>query len=106
MRIKTCATTVVYVLALSAGVRAQKASGPPKGFDLAKIVPELQESGFQSIFDGKSARRLGLRFGFLARGADGEIIGEPLPGHQPKQNIFAFGRADNQPISTSNCNTN
>ena len=57
--------------------------------DLAKIIPHLEESGFTPIFDGKSLEGWDCDPDFW-RAADGEIIGETQPNHQPKQNIFCI----------------
>ena len=52
-------------------------------------VPPLQETGFQSIFDGKSLAGWDCDPDFW-RVEDGAIIGETNQTHQPKQNIFCI----------------
>ncbi len=59
------------------------------GQDLSKIIPPLKESGFTSIFDGKTLEGWDCDPDFW-RAAGGEIIGETQPDHQPKQNIFCI----------------
>jgi hypothetical protein len=61
------------------------------GFDLTKIVPRLEETGFTPIFDGKSIDGWDCDPDFW-RVEGGEIIGETRPDHQPKQNIFCIWR--------------
>jgi len=59
------------------------------GFDIKKLVPRLEESGFTPIFDGKSMDGWDCDPDFW-RVEGGEIIGETRPDHQPKQNIFCI----------------
>ncbi len=91
--LKNIAAAAVFMLALSVTSYGQQShpagGGPPKGFDLSKIVPELQETGFQSIFDGKSLDGWDCDSDFW-RVADGEIVGETRADHQPPQNIFCI----------------
>jgi hypothetical protein len=68
--------------------------GPPRNFDLSKIVPKLEETGFTQIFDGKSLESWDCDADFW-RAEGGEIIGETKPDHQPKQNIFCIWRGGN-----------
>jgi hypothetical protein len=57
--------------------------------DLSKIVPPLEESGFQSMFDGKTLSGWDCDSDFW-RVEDGAIVGESKLDHQPKQNIFCI----------------
>ncbi len=61
--------------------------GQPR--DLSKIVPPLEESGFQSMFDGKTLTGWDCDPDFW-RVQDGAIVGESKLDHQPKQNIFCI----------------
>jgi hypothetical protein len=54
-------------------------------------VPALAETGFQSIFDGKSLSGWDGDPDFW-RAENGEIIGETKADHQPKQNTFLIWR--------------
>jgi Domain of Unknown Function (DUF1080) len=68
-------------LVLAGGAAAQR--GP--------AVAPLAESGFTSIFDGKSLTAWDCDPDFW-RVADGTMIGETTADHQPKQNIFCIWR--------------
>jgi hypothetical protein len=57
--------------------------------DLSKIVPPLEESGFQSMFDGKTLGGWDCDTDFW-RVEDGAIVGESKLDHQPPQNIFCI----------------
>lgn len=54
-------------------------------------VKPLAESGFQSIFDGKSMAGWDGDTDFW-RVENGELVGETRPDHQPKQNTFLIWR--------------
>ncbi len=54
-------------------------------------VPELTETGFQSIFDGRTLNGWDGDPDFW-RVESGEIIGETRADHQPKQNTFLIWR--------------
>lgn len=54
-------------------------------------VPPLAETGFQSIFDGKSLSGWDGDPAFW-RVENGEIIGETKADHQPAQNTFLIWR--------------
>jgi hypothetical protein len=58
-------------------------------FDPAKVVPALEEAGFQPIFDGKSMSGWDCDADFW-RVEDGAVVGESKLDHQPKQNIFCI----------------
>jgi 3-keto-disaccharide hydrolase len=58
-------------------------------FDPTKVVPPLDESGFQPIFDGKTLNGWDCDSDFW-RAEDGAIVGESKLDHQPKQNIFCI----------------
>ncbi len=64
------------------------AQGAP---DPAKLVPPLDETGFQPIFDGKSLGGWDGDPDFW-RVEKGAIVGETSPTHQPKQNTFCIWR--------------
>ena len=53
------------------------------------VVPVLPETGFQTIFDGKSLSGWDCDPDFW-RVEGGEMIGETRVDHQPKQNIFCI----------------
>jgi hypothetical protein len=73
------ASLAMLVLALSAEAQ-----------DTKKLaVQPLEESGFQSIFDGKSLTGWDCDPDFW-RAEDGAIVGETKIDHQPKQNIFCI----------------
>lgn len=77
---KRIAKSGVWLLAV--GMCAQQ-------HDLSKIVPPLEESGFQSMFDGKTLEGWDCDTDFW-RVEDGAIVGESKLDHQPKQNIFCI----------------
>jgi hypothetical protein len=77
---KRIAKSGVWLLAV--GLCAQQ-------HDLSKIVPPLEESGFQSMFDGKTLEGWDCDIDFW-RVEDGAIVGESKLDHQPKQNIFCI----------------
>lgn len=54
-------------------------------------VPPLAETGFQTIFDGRTLNGWDGDTDFW-RVENGEIIGETRPDHQPKQNTFLIWR--------------
>jgi hypothetical protein len=81
---------------LTAGAWAQQpGQAPPAGrsgrghFDLSKLIPPMEETGFQPIFDGKSLNGWDCDTDFW-RVQDGAIVGESKMDHQPKQNIFCI----------------
>ena len=57
--------------------------------DISKIVPPLEESGFQSMFDGKTFGGWDCDTDFW-RVEGGAIVGESKLDHQPPQNIFCI----------------
>ncbi len=59
--------------------------------DPATLVPPLQETGFQTIFDGKTLTGWDADPDFW-RVQNGAITGETNPTHQPKQNTFCIWR--------------
>jgi len=59
--------------------------------DPASLVPPLAESGFQSIFDGKTMAGWDADPDFW-RVEGGAIVGETTPKHEPKQNTFCIWR--------------
>lgn len=60
-------------------------------FDPAKIVPPLEETGFQSIFDGKTLSGWDADPDFW-KVENGAIAGQTSATHQPKQNTFCIWR--------------
>lgn len=56
---------------------------------LSKLIPPVQESGFEQIFDGKTLNGWDCDLSFW-RVEGGGIIGETKPDHQPKQNTFCI----------------
>lgn len=59
--------------------------------DPSKLVPPLEESGFQPIFDGKSMQGWDADPDFW-RVEGGVLIGETTAEKQPKQNTFVIWR--------------
>ena len=59
--------------------------------DPATLVPPFPETGFQSIFDGKTLTGWDADPDFW-RVENGAIVGETSPTHQPKQNTFCIWR--------------
>src|SRR5688572_9150918 len=53
------------------------------------IVPPLEETGFQQIFDGQSLKGWDCDPEFW-RAEGGQMIGETRPDHQPKYNVFCI----------------
>jgi hypothetical protein len=60
--------------------------------DPATLVPPLPETGFQSIFDGKTLTGWDADPDFW-RVENGAISGQTTPTHQPKQNTFCIWRS-------------
>ncbi len=60
----------------------------------ANMIPPIEESGFQQIFDGKSLAGWDADPDFW-RVENASIVGETKAGHQPKQNIFCIWRGGN-----------
>src|SRR5579871_3024311 len=79
------------VIVLSAGALLRARAAAQNKLDPAKLVPPLQESGFQTIFDGKTMGGWDADPEFW-RVEGGAIVGETSPTHQPKQNIFCIWR--------------
>jgi hypothetical protein len=87
----------LMLLVLSAGIYARQ-NAPAKapdgsanhGFpDLSKLIPPMEETGFQQIFDGKSLKNWDCDAEFW-RAENGVLIGESKLNHQPKQNTFCI----------------
>jgi hypothetical protein len=88
-------TKVLILVAVSAAI-AVLAQAPGQGGggfprDLAKLIPPLEESGFQAIFDGKSLAGWDGDSKFW-RVENGTIVGETAADKQPKQNTFLIWR--------------
>jgi hypothetical protein len=84
------------ISAIAAGVNAQQPAGrgPAAATGTAtppSQVPPLSETGFQSIFDGRTLNGWDGDPDFW-RVEGGEIIGETRQDHQPKQNTFLVWR--------------
>lgn len=86
----------VFAAVLTTGIWAQQLGPAPAGgrgprghFDLSKMVPPMEETGFKPIFDGKSLDGWDCDTDFW-RVEDGAIVGESKLDHQPKQNIFCI----------------
>lgn len=60
--------------------------------DPASLVPPLPETGFQTIFDGKTLAGWDADPGFW-RVEGGAIVGETSSSHQPRQNTFCIWRS-------------
>ena len=84
-----CLITVMVAAQQGPPTGAQKGKGKGGPRDITKIIPPLEETGFTPIFDGKSLEGWDCDPDFW-HAADGEIIGETRPDHQPKQNIFCI----------------
>src|SRR5579884_193832 len=89
---------LLFALAASAGFLSaqQPAPAPARrggGFprDLSKLIPPLAETGFQSIFDGKSLEGWDGDPKFW-RVEDGAIVGQTTTEKQPAQNTFLIWR--------------
>jgi hypothetical protein len=83
---------LIVIAALAASItsragaqQAPQGRGMPGGFG----VKPLEETGFQSIFDGKTLNNWDCDTDFW-RVEGGAMIGETKPDHQPKQNIFCI----------------
>jgi hypothetical protein len=57
--------------------------------DMSKMIPPVEETGFQKIFDGKSLNGWDCDPDFW-RVENGSIVGQTKTDHQPKQNIFCI----------------
>jgi hypothetical protein len=73
------------VLLLRGRILAQRAPNP------AALLPPIEETGFQSIFDGKTLTGWDADPDFW-RVNGGAIVGETSATHQPKQNTFCIWR--------------
>lgn len=80
---------------LATGLWAQQTGQTPPArgqrghFDITKLIPPMEETGFQPIFDGKSLNGWDCDPDFW-RVEGGAIVGESKLDHQPKQNIFCI----------------
>lgn len=100
---KTARICLALGALVSLAASAQQGAGtPPAGapaaarrpggrMNPANMVPPLEESGFQQIFDGKSMNGWDADPDFW-RVENGAIVGETQAGRQPKQNIFCIWR--------------
>jgi hypothetical protein len=65
--------------------------GPGRGAGRGPIVPPLEETGFQPIFDGKTMAGWDGEPGFW-RVEDGALVGQTTTEKQPAQNTFLIWR--------------
>ncbi|HWZ31244.1 MAG TPA: DUF1080 domain-containing protein [Bryobacteraceae bacterium] len=79
------------VLALAPGLLWRGRLVAQRTPDTNALVPPLEESGFRSIFDGKTLTGWDADPGFW-RVESGAITGETSATHQPKQNTFCIWR--------------
>ena len=77
---------IALCLCSAAFAQQPKPAAPP-----ASPVPPLAETGFQSIFDGRTLNGWDGDPDFW-RVENGEIVGETRADHQPKQNTFLLWR--------------
>jgi hypothetical protein len=82
-------TKTVLTIALFGFVTLLPAQRP--GFDLAKIVPQLEETGFTPMFNGNSLEGWDCDPDFW-KVEGGVITGLTTKDHQPKQNTFCIWR--------------
>lgn len=68
--------------------KGPRRGGPP---DLASLIKPLEETGFKSIFDGKSMDGWDADPNFW-RVENGALVGETTKEKQPKQNTFVIWR--------------
>jgi len=90
--VSSVALGFVLSFALAKGVNAQQRSSSSNhgGSDeLSKLIPPLQETGFDPIFDGKTLNGWDCDPDFW-RVDEGAIVGETTLSHQPKQNTFCI----------------
>ncbi len=83
---------LIGICLLAAGTQLAQQGGAPKGArpgPRGPMVGPLEESGFQSIFDGKSLSGWDCDPDFW-RAENGVMTGETTATHQPKQNIFCI----------------
>jgi hypothetical protein len=85
------ACALVFAAAVYAQQPAQGPAAPATRahFDLSKLIPPMDETGFKPIFDGKSLEGWDCDPDFW-RVEGGAIVGESKMDHQPKQNIFCI----------------
>lgn len=88
-RIALAAGCVFAATALLASGQARQ-SGRPK-MNIADLVKPLDETGFKSIFDGKTLAGWDGDSNFW-RVEEGAIVGQTLADKQPKQNTFLIWR--------------
>jgi len=65
--------------------------GGPGRRSPGNLIPPIEETGYQQIFDGKSLTGWDADPAFW-RVENGAIVGETKADHQPKQNIFCIWR--------------
>jgi hypothetical protein len=94
--IRALALFAGFAVVLTTAVLAQQPAKAPGGrrgprghFDLSKLIPTMEETGFKQIFDGKSLNGWDCDTDFW-RVENGAIVGESKLDHQPKQNIFCI----------------
>ena len=94
--IRALALFAGFAVVLTTAVLAQQPAKAPGGrrgprghFDLSKLIPPMEETGFKQIFDGKSLNGWDCDTDFW-RVEVGAIVGESKLDHQPKQNIFCI----------------
>lgn len=80
------------LLALAPAVLLPAALPAQHKLDPATLVPPLPETGFQTIFDGKTLTGWDADSDFW-RVENGAIVGETSRTHQPQQNTFCIWRA-------------
>jgi len=95
-RPQTWTSTPLLLLLLCITAVAQQQAPPPGGRGRGSggrgnMFLTLDETGFKSMFDGKSLDRWDCDANFW-RVVDGAIVGETTAGHQPPQNIFCIWR--------------
>lgn len=83
----------VFLFIPAARLTAQQTPGGHSASNsLSKLIPPLEETGFQQIFDGKTLAGWDCDPDFW-RVEDGAIVGETKLDHQPKQNTFCIWKA-------------
>lgn len=83
------AAAICSSLALAGGLYAQQHG--PRRHGAGPMIQPLQETGFQSIFDGKTLHGWDGDSKFW-RVENGEIVGETSKDNQPQQNTFLIWR--------------
>jgi hypothetical protein len=89
--LRSIASLAMALLAIGLQAQQPPSSAPKAGGGGRSMVPPLEETGFQPIFDGKTLAGWEGDPNFW-RVEEGAIVGQTLADKQPKQNTFIIWR--------------